>query len=106
MKTKYFYLEWDNQTDAEIQAAADSSELVEFQSSWDTQNLSYIAEDAAQDRFYDAGGDLANPMDWPRKFYIFDTDKKYLGLFSVNMEYSPDFHAERVTTRTEVPVAR
>lgn len=95
---KYFYLEWDNQTDEEIQSAPGCGELIEFESSYGIQSLaSCVAEDAAKARYDDAGGDLAALDDWPRKFHLYDADKKYVGLFSIEMEYSPDFYAHEMT---------
>jgi len=95
---KYFYLEWESQTDEEIKTSPEKGELIEFESGSDIERLpSCVAEDAAKDRFDDAGSDLADPMVWPRKFHLYNSDKQYVGLFSVEMEYSPDFYAHKMT---------
>ena len=94
---KYFYMEWDNQTDEEIQAPS-VDELIAFVSSYGIESdPDLVAADAARDRCDDAGTDLADPYLWPREFHLYDFDRKYVGLFSVEMEYSQDFYAYKVT---------
>ena len=61
----------------------------EFVSSWDNEDLEYVAEDAAKHYYDDCGGFEST---WPIKFMIFENDEK-LGVFEVNLEYDPTFEA-------------
>jgi hypothetical protein len=89
---KYFYAHVDNPEDAEKIDGRD--DLVELLS---TEKMGeWLASEAAQDEMNDAGSDLNDPNCWPRMYLLYNPDKTYIGLFSVEMEYSPDFYASEV----------
>jgi hypothetical protein len=89
---KYFYVHVENPEDAaRVEGRED---LVEFLS---TNTMGeWIASDAAQDEMNDAGSDLNDPACWPRMYLLFAPDKTYIGCFSVEMEYNPDFYSSEV----------
>lgn len=89
---KYFYAHVANPDDAEQVDGRD--DLVEFLSA-ETMG-EWLASDAAKDEMNDAGGDLNDPKHWPRMYLLYNPDKTFIGTFSVEMEYSPDFYASEV----------
>jgi hypothetical protein len=89
---KYFYVKVDDPEQAEEANGRD--DLVEFISAETVGE--WLASDAAKDEMDDAGGDLNDPTCWPRIYLIYNTNKTYIGCFSVEMEYTPNFYVSAV----------
>ena len=61
----------------------------ELETTWDEENIEYIAEDAASDFHENCGG---WEHSWPVDIEIF-IDEKSVGVFEVEREYDPAFMA-------------
>lgn len=83
---KYYRpLDWGDKPELE--------DCYDLSSSWGDDDLKYVAEEAAEDYFHEHDGWECN---WPLEFLILDITGKELGLFEVDMEAKPDFHAAKV----------
>ena len=60
------------------------------ESTWDKEELEYVAEDCAED-FHSNHDGWDN--DWPIEFVIADEAGEVLGTFNVHMEARPEFSA-------------
>lgn len=56
--------------------------------------LEYLAEEAAEDFFYNHDG--WECKDWPRNFYFWDSNEDYIGMVSIEQEARPVFLASFV----------
>jgi hypothetical protein len=62
----------------------------DIETEWDSDDLEYVATDAAEDYHSNHDGWESH---WPADFYIFDQDLKLLAVFSVEREEEPVFYA-------------
>ena len=71
---------------------------IKFESDWDTDELEFIAEDAAQVEFNSHDSWESN---WPKTFTIFDLSGFMLGQLKVELEFEPVFYAHAVAKTEE-----
>jgi len=68
---------------------SDEGYMTTFESYWDTEFVSYVAEEAAKHAF--DNGDWG--VIWPQTFSIFNMDDIHLGTYEIELEHEPIFHA-------------
>ena len=69
---------------------SDIDDAIEFESQWDDTRLGWVAQDAAAVDYSDHDGWVAQ---WPQEFTINNVDGKKLGVFNVELDFEPVFHA-------------
>lgn len=67
-----------------------AADAVTFTSIWDTDDIVYVAEAAAEHEYYCRDGREA---DWPLVLVLLDLDGKELGRFHADLNYVPEFSA-------------
>jgi hypothetical protein len=83
-----------------VKVENEDGEMIDFlpDRQWLYDDPRSIAEDVAQGEMDDAGGDLADPSDWPRTYTVhLDSGPVVV---SVDMEYSPVFMS-KIKTESE-----
>lgn len=91
-KIKHYYIHSENKE--EPQDTIKRDEFIEILC-WSSDPM-IVAETSAEDELINAGSDLNDPSLWPRIYHIYDPDKNYLGCFSVDLEYVPEFYVSKI----------